>query len=79
MRVVDQVVHRAAEHFIRRVAQHLGAGFVDEDAAPVEVNAVDAFAGRFENHLQLAAPGSVVRKLVQVGEHGGQTNAMLPA
>ncbi|MNI89247.1 hypothetical protein D3C73_1466270 [compost metagenome] len=59
--VVDEVVHVAADDFVGGVAEHVGACAVDEDAAAAQVDAVDAFAGGFQQHFQLTAPGGVVR------------------
>ncbi|MNT59506.1 hypothetical protein D3C72_1970240 [compost metagenome] len=59
--VMDEVVHVAPDEFVGRVAEHFGACAVDEDAAAAQVDAVDAFAGGFQQHFQLTAPGGVVR------------------
>ena len=59
--VVDEVVHVAAHQLVRGVAEHVGAGAVDEDAAAAQVNAVDAFAGGFQQHFKLTTPGCVMR------------------
>jgi hypothetical protein len=73
MRVMDQIVHVAAEYFVGVEADQFGAGTIDEDAAAALVDAVDAFAGRLQQHFELMPPGSVMRQVVEVGEHGART------
>jgi hypothetical protein len=41
MGVVHQVVHVAAEHLLRPVAEHVGARAVDEHASAFEIDAID--------------------------------------
>lgn len=66
VRMVNQVMHLATKYFIRRKAQHLGASTVDEDATPVAVNAVYPLTSGFEEQLELAPPGCVMRKLIEI-------------
>ena len=47
-RVVDQLVHVAAQHLLRAPAQGLQGGAVDEGAAAGHVDAEDAFARAFQ-------------------------------
>jgi len=41
MRVVDQIVHVAAENLVHLIAEHVESGAVDESAATFAINAVD--------------------------------------
>ncbi len=47
-RVMDQVMHVAAPELLGGIAQQLGPGAVDEGAAAIGIDAIDAIAGRFQ-------------------------------
>ena len=78
MRVMDEVVHVAPQHLVRLEAQHARASAVNEDAAPIEVDAVDSITGRLEQQLELPSPGGVMGEVMKVREHRRPPEETLP-
>ncbi len=53
MAVMDNLMHVAAGQLLGRVAQHPRRGLVDKGQPPVQIDAINAVAHRFENQFAL--------------------------
>ena len=56
MRMVGQLVHVLAQHLARLKTQQPSAGPVDEHTQPVQVDAKNPLAGRFQQQAQPVVP-----------------------